>query len=195
LRGNPEYIRRMKLDALPTRDRLVTTAARLFRQKGFNGVGLTEILDLSRTPKGSLYHHFPDGKPGLARAAAEQTAQGMSEIIDDAFASAPGWQAGATNLCFKLAKLFDILDATDDCPLSAMLFDGPDTEEFRGLASGIFQGWIDLMAAHGRRLGLLASEADIRAEFLLMAIEGGWTLARARRASQVLRALPSRLFP
>jgi TetR/AcrR family transcriptional regulator, lmrAB and yxaGH operons repressor len=178
----------------PTRDRLVTTAARLFRQKGFHGVGLAEILDESRAPKGSLYHYFPEGKPALARAAAEQTADGMAKIIDDAFATATDWEAGATTLCYKLAKLFDILDATDGCPLSVLLFDGPDTDGFRLLANGIFQSWINRIAAHGLRLDLAKASAIDRAETLLMAIEGGWTLARARRDSGVLRSLPARLF-
>jgi TetR/AcrR family transcriptional regulator, lmrAB and yxaGH operons repressor len=185
----------MQLDDLPTRDRLVTTAARLFRQKGFNGVGLTEILEASHTPKGSLYHHFPDGKLGLARAAAEQTSDGMAEIIDASFVGATDWQFGATTLCYKLAKLFDLLDATDRCPLSVLLFDGPDTGGFRDLADGIFRDWIARLASHAQRLGLSEPQATTSAETLLMTIEGGWTLARARRDSGVLRSLPARMFP
>lgn len=185
----------MQPDDTPTRDRLVTTAASLFRQKGFHGVGLAEILEASRTPKGSLYHHFPEGKPALARAAAEQTAHGMAEIIDAAFATAPDWQTGATTLCYKLAKLFDILNASDRCPLSALLFDGPESDGFRTLASAILQGWIARLAGHGARLGLPVAEATAQAETLLMTIEGGWTLARARNTSDVLRSLPARLFP
>jgi TetR/AcrR family transcriptional regulator, lmrAB and yxaGH operons repressor len=184
----------MNTDDLSTRDRIVTTAARLFRQKGFHGVGLSEILEASHAPKGSLYHHFPEGKPALARAAAEQTSVGMAQIIDDAFKSASDWEHGATTLCHKLARLFDILDATDGCPLSVLLFDGPDNDGFRTMANDIFQSWINRMAAHGQRLSPHDSTPVLRAETLLMAIEGGWTLARARRNSAVLRSLPARLF-
>ena len=184
----------MQTDDLSTRDRIVTTAARLFRQKGFHGVGLSEILEASRAPKGSLYHHFPEGKPALARAAAEQTSVGMAQIIDDAFKAALNWETGATTLCYKLAKLFDVLDATDGCPLSVLLFDGPDNDGFRTLANSIFQSWINRIAAHGLRLNPSDVTTIRRAETLLMAIEGGWTLARARRDSGVLRSLPERLF-
>lgn len=54
-----------------TRDRLVQAATRLFRQRGYDGTGLTEILTEAGVPKGSLYHHFPEGKADLACAAAD----------------------------------------------------------------------------------------------------------------------------
>ena len=56
---------------LSTKDKLAWTAAKLFQEKGYNGVGLTEILTTAGTPKGSLYHHFPNGKADLALEAAE----------------------------------------------------------------------------------------------------------------------------
>ena len=37
-----------------TRDKLVTTAARLFRQQGYHGTGLAAILAGAGVPKGSL---------------------------------------------------------------------------------------------------------------------------------------------
>lgn len=55
-----------------TRDRLIATAIRLFQQRGYHGVGLTELLKEARAPKGSLYHHFPEGKNALAEAAIER---------------------------------------------------------------------------------------------------------------------------
>ena len=36
-----------------TRDRLVTAATRLFRQRGYDGTGLAEILAEAGVPKGS----------------------------------------------------------------------------------------------------------------------------------------------
>ena len=51
-------------DEPTSRDRLVTAATRLFRQRGYDGTGLAEILSEAGVPKGSLYHHFPDGKAG-----------------------------------------------------------------------------------------------------------------------------------
>ena len=55
---------------LPTKDRLIHAAATLFRTRGYHGVGLADVLADAKAPKGSLYHHFPNGKSDLALAAA-----------------------------------------------------------------------------------------------------------------------------
>jgi TetR/AcrR family transcriptional repressor of lmrAB and yxaGH operons len=181
-------------DALPTRERLVFEAARLFRHKGYHATGLAEILAAIGLPKGSLYHHFPDGKAGLAIAAADWTVDVLINIIDDAFAPAPTYQAGATHYCHKLARLFDITVDDDACPISVLLFDGPENAAFRAHADAVFQRLTAAIAAHARRFGMEEAAAHEQAETLLITVEGGWTLARARRQSDVLRSLPARLF-
>lgn len=182
-------------DDRSTREKLVTDAALLFRKKGYHATGLAEILSASGLPKGSLYHYFPDGKVGLAMAAADWTATGLIRIIDSAFGPAPDYQAGATHYCHKLARLFDISEDIDACPISALLFDGPEIDAFRAHADVLFQNLIGSIASHARRFGMSEAQAQRAAETLLITVEGGWTLARARRKSDVMRSLPARLFP
>ena len=59
----------MKSAADSTRARLIAAALRLMQCHGYCGVGLAAILEVADAPKGSLYHHFPEGKEGLAVAA------------------------------------------------------------------------------------------------------------------------------
>ncbi len=177
-----------------TKNRLIAVAALLFRQKGYHATGLSEVLATAQVPKGSLYHHFPDGKSDLARAAADWTATQIIQIMDDAFVPAPDFATGATTLCYKLAKLFDLQTTAATCPISALLFDGPESESFRAHAEATFDRLAAHLAHHAQRQGLSEADATARAETLLIAIEGGWTLARARRDSAVLRRLAQSLF-
>lgn len=179
---------------LPTRERLIVTAAMLFRRHGYHATGLAELLALAQVPKGSLYHHFPDGKADLAMAAADWVAGEYMRIMDDAFGPAEGFVQGATTLCYKLAKLFDMLEATDACPLTAMLFDGPEGAAFRDHAQAGFARLAGHLAGHGVRLGLGTEQAQDKAELLLMAIQGTWTVARTQRHAGALRKLAGRLF-
>jgi TetR/AcrR family transcriptional regulator, lmrAB and yxaGH operons repressor len=179
---------------LSTRERLVITAATFFRQKGYHGTGLAEILESAKAPKGSLYHHFPDGKQDLALAAADWASQGMLRIIEDAFLPANDYRTGATTLCYKLAKFYDIAEGWNGCPVSHALFDGPLNETFRQKADQIFSAWTKAIADHGVRLGEAADQASDKAETLIMSIQGAWVLARARQSSDVLRHIPKRLF-
>ncbi len=180
-------------DTISTRERLIITSAGLFRDKGFHGTGLTEILKASGLPKGSLYHHFPLGKSDLAVASADWISHVMIDIIHDAFEHAETPEQGGTTLCFKLAKLFDI-DNWQGCPIYSILFDGPGNEVFRAKAEEIFQSWNDTTRDHMVRLGMAPDLAEGRAEALMIAIEGAWVLARSRRSSDVLRRVPSYLY-
>lgn len=184
----------MDMTDLTTRDRLITTAAMLFRQKGYHGTGLSEVLDAARVPKGSLYHHFPQGKADLARAAADWTAVEIMKIMDASFDPAADFVSGATTLFHKVAKLFDLTQAANACPISALLFDGPESDDFRAHAAAVFARLTAHIATHATRLGLPDAEAQAQAETLLITLEGGWTLARAHRNSDLLRRVPGRLY-
>jgi TetR/AcrR family transcriptional repressor of lmrAB and yxaGH operons len=179
---------------ITTRDRLIQTSALLFRKKGFHGVGIAEILAATGLPKGSLYHHFPNGKQDLAIASAEWASAGMTRIINDAFEEASDFESGATTLCHKLAKFFDLSGGWDGCPVSNTLLDGPENEEFRSKVAEMFEGWIECASGHGVRLGLETSDARDQAELLLLAIQGAWSMARAKQSSEILRRLPERLY-
>lgn len=184
----------MKSQTPSTRDRLISSAARLFRQNGYHGTGLAQVLTDSHTPKGSLYHHFPDGKSDLAMAAASWVSTGMIGIIDDAFVEADSFAGGATTFCYKLAKLFETGDDWQSCPISAMLFDGPSNDEFRNHADHLLTSWSAQTSKHGQRLGMSEAEADAASELLLMTVQGAWTLARARKSADVIKRIPIYLY-
>jgi TetR/AcrR family transcriptional regulator, lmrAB and yxaGH operons repressor len=187
------YVRRMTEEPT-TRDRLVFAATRLFRQRGYDGTGLAEILTEAGVPKGSLYHHFPDGKADLACAAADWTASEIVRVIDDSFRAAPDWRHGATTFCYKMAKLFDILHSADACPIFGLMFEGPEQTRFRAHAEAAFDRIIAGASRHGSALGLPDAMAHEQAETLIIAFQGAWTLARMRRSADVLRSLPNRLY-
>lgn len=180
----------MKTAALPTKDRLIRAAAQLFRARGYHGVGLNDLLAEASAPKGSLYHHFPNGKTDLALAAATWASDEMLRVIAASFADAKSFDDGATTLCFKLAKLFDLTGQQDGCPIGSTLFEGPENAAFLEHADRCYQGWIEEVQDHATRFGMGEKEARQRAEHLFLLIQGGWQLARAKRSSEVLRDLP-----
>ncbi|WP_170337156.1 TetR/AcrR family transcriptional regulator [Ruegeria arenilitoris] len=173
---------------LPTRDRLIQTAAELFQRSGYNGVGLSELLAEAQAPKGSLYHHFPKGKSDLALAAASWASDGMLELIAASFKDARDFRDGIETLCHKIAKLFDKSGRWETCPISATLFEGPENQLFRDHAYRLYESWIAQVRGHAERFGV--EHPQETADTLFIMLQGGWQLARARRNSDVLRNLP-----
>src|SRR6202167_3250427 len=53
------------------RSRMVEGAVRLLATKGVEGTSFAEVLDATGSPRGSVYHHFPGGKPELLHAALD----------------------------------------------------------------------------------------------------------------------------
>jgi TetR/AcrR family transcriptional repressor of lmrAB and yxaGH operons len=63
------------------RQPIVNAAVTLFRQQGYAGTGLNDIVDASGAPKGSLYHYFPAGKATIAVAAVEEAGRRVAETM------------------------------------------------------------------------------------------------------------------
>lgn len=57
-----------------TRNRILTVAAHIFHQKGYNCTSLSDILHASEMSKGALYHHFSN-KEDLLFAVVEEVYQ------------------------------------------------------------------------------------------------------------------------
>jgi TetR/AcrR family transcriptional regulator, lmrAB and yxaGH operons repressor len=65
-----------------TRSRILQSAVLLFRQRGYHGVGVNDILAAAQAPKGSLYHHFPGGKAELAVAVTESITDAIFAMVE-----------------------------------------------------------------------------------------------------------------
>lgn len=180
---------------LTTREKLAWTALKLFQEKGYHGVGLREVLEVSGLPKGSLYHHFPNGKVDLALEAADFAHRETARIIDDAFREAQDFPDGARTLFFKMAKMYELMGNHVGCPIGSILFAGPDYENFRAKSEEYFALWIAQLTDHALRLGVPNDRAQVEGEHTFFCLQGGWTLARVRRDSDVLRDLARNTWP
>ena len=55
------------------RERMIDSAQRLLARRGYGAATFSAVLSDSHAPRGSIYHHFPDGKDQLVAAAIERT--------------------------------------------------------------------------------------------------------------------------
>src|SRR5437867_8754882 len=58
-----------------SRASMVRSAASLIRTRGVNATSFSEVLADSGAPRGSIYHHFPQGKEQLAGEAIRWTSE------------------------------------------------------------------------------------------------------------------------
>jgi len=69
-----------------TRERILAAGAQVVGQKGFNGAGLSEILQVAGVPKGSFYHYFgskEDFGVALIERARDEYLEALRPIVGD----------------------------------------------------------------------------------------------------------------
>jgi TetR/AcrR family transcriptional repressor of lmrAB and yxaGH operons len=169
-----------------TRDRLLEAATTLLRRSGLAGAGINEIVRESGAPKGSVYHHFPEGKDEIVREALARHAQVVVAFIDAAVAGKRAPPA-------KLEALFEAFAVRVEqggfrytCPAGTVCLDleaGMD-----GLRLAVADSFDAYVGAIARHFPLATSQRTVSfAGLALTAIEGAYVRSRAERSGASFR--------
>ncbi|MBQ7563546.1 MAG: TetR/AcrR family transcriptional regulator [Lachnospiraceae bacterium] len=67
--------------AAETREKLLSSARRLFSEKGYQGTTVREINRSVKLADGLLYHYFPDGKREIFRTILEESARQSADLF------------------------------------------------------------------------------------------------------------------
>ena len=68
--------------AVSTREQLLRSAARLFREQGFHGTSVAEVASAAGITKSSLYHHFPS-KQALLAEILKDTVSRVTPAVEE----------------------------------------------------------------------------------------------------------------
>ncbi len=174
--------------SVPTRQRLVTAAAELFRRQGYAATGIKAILTAAGAPYGSMYHFFPGGKAELGRAVIEEGGLAYQALVA-AFFHDDVDPVDATEQFFDGGA--DLLESTafaDACPIATIAGEIADTHEsMRVVAAAAFDSWMSTLAAHLVGHGAEPERADAAAVELFCLVEGAFLLGRTTRSAEPVR--------
>jgi TetR/AcrR family transcriptional regulator, lmrAB and yxaGH operons repressor len=161
-----------------TRSRILKAALRLFRQHGYHGVGLNDILAMAQAPKGSMYHHFPGGKEEIGVAVVALIHQGVLGLID-AQAQAPSTALAVRRI--GSAMLDTLTRAGHDlCTLyAAFAAERNASPRLAQAVSDSYAGMASRLETRLRAEGVPRQAARDKAALVVMLLEGGSLLAAA----------------
>ncbi|CAM3780942.1 TetR/AcrR family transcriptional regulator [Kibdelosporangium persicum] len=161
-----------------TRERVLKTAAALFRTQGYHATGLNQVLAEGGAPKGSLYFHFPGGKEQLAVESLRLSGGELSERFRQT--------QSLDEVLELLGKRLVESDFREGCPIATVALDAAaDSEQIRQACDGAYAGWERVIADSLAEQGIKNAEA--LATTVLAAIEGALLLARTRKDLAPLR--------
>ena len=180
-----------------TRERLITTAAELFRRQGYTQTGVNQIIQEAGATSGSFYHFFP-AKQDLLMAVVDHIASVFETEI---------YAAAADHADEPLEELFEILalyrkHLRDSgfafaSPMAALSAEVSENHpQVRARLAEIFADWTGRIEAlldnAGDRLPTTLDRAAL-AELILCATEGAVLGIRLNRSLEPFEAILSQL--
>jgi len=168
---------------------MVQAAAGLFRDRGFDGTGFREVVEVAGTTPGVIYHHFPGGKAELAIAVVSSVGDRIAERVEAACATLPPRQA-----------IDGLLDAIEHgmvggelrpgCPIVAITLAADDPQgELRGASDHFFGRLRSAVQGCLVRDGIATDDASTYAALAVAACEGAVIMCRANQSAEPLRAI------
>src|SRR5438046_3074339 len=137
------------------RRKMIVSQALLQRERGVAGTALPDVLEHSGAPRGSIYHHFPNGRAQLAEEATEWAADFITRRLEASLADGDVLAALDAFTTDWLAVLRDSGFAAG-CPVVAGALD----ETTRGAAAAGFRRWEQLLTDSLTANGLAAAHAE-----------------------------------
>ncbi len=173
-----------------TKERLITEAARLIRQKGFTGTSVSDLMAATGVKKGSLYFHFPS-KDDLSLAVLDRSRDKILTFFENAL-------TGETPAdC--LSNFFDAVVSSHSrsgfvggCIFGNTALEMSDGDKrYADVVDRVFADMSTRLAAvvvAAQKAGQVRADlpADALAEQIVITLEGGIMLARLRKDEKPL---------
>ena len=180
--------------AKDTRARMVETTARLLQHRGYHGTALSDILEESAAPRGSLYFHFPGGKDQIVIEATRAAVAKATQALREALAGAKNPAQGVRAYLETAARIMRETDYTFGCPVAPVILDASaGLTELAKLCRRAFEEWVDLLQTSFVQAGVPRRRAFALAQLVISSIEGSMLLARAYRESGPLMTVAAEL--
>jgi AcrR family transcriptional regulator len=185
-----------------SRERMVRSAASLIRTRGVNATSFSEVLADSGAPRGSIYHHFPEGKQQLADDAIRWTSERVLAHLRAGTAVTP---SGVLMRFIEMwRKVVLASRGSAGCVVAGVALDTDAGAAGQiDLVRSTFRSWVALLAEQLRTVGVPSDRATSIALTAVASMEGALILCRAEGnakpldavAEEVLRLLPETRRP
>src|SRR5271167_4269843 len=128
--------------ASDSKGKTLAAAIKLFRQQGYHGTTLHDILAAGGSPRGSLYFHFPKGKEEIGEAALGLAAEAMRRAIAHAAETSENAETFLTRIARGMASDLERSGYQEGCPIATTALEAAAQSEVLGAAArNAFQKW------------------------------------------------------
>ncbi|MDX2078940.1 MAG: TetR/AcrR family transcriptional regulator [bacterium] len=170
-----------------TREQLLDITCQLLEVQGYHATGLNEIIQTSKTPKGSLYYHFPGGKDELTEQALNQTGKIVLERIKTNLDAYDDPAQAVAEFIRTLAGFVAQANFRTGGPITTVASETAGTNDrLRLVCKAVYEAWRGAFADKFIQSGISLTRAHRLAFAVLGLIEGGIILSRTYHDTQPL---------
>jgi AcrR family transcriptional regulator len=170
--------------------RMVDGAVRLLATRGLQGTSFSEVLELTGAPRGSVYHHFPEGKDQLVGLAVDRAGQNALALVDS-WAGSDAEQV-TRNFLAVWRELLVRSHLTAGCSVLAVTI-ATDSPDLLGHAAEVFRAWRSHLAALLAQAGIEPAIAGRFAALLVASSEGAVVMSRAEQSLEPFELVAGQL--
>ncbi len=173
------------------RKKMIEGAAQLLARNGLQSTSFAEVLEHTGAPRGSVYHHFPEGKDQMVAAAVDLAGDFLVALLDK--------RAGATSVAVAehfLAIWRGVLaqsKCASGCAVLAVAV-ATDSPDLLNHASAVFRQWRARLAELLEQGGLARKDARRFATVLIASAEGAVVMSRAEQDIEPFETVAKQLL-
>jgi TetR/AcrR family transcriptional repressor of lmrAB and yxaGH operons len=165
-----------------TKQRMVGAVRQLIREHGYHSMALSDVVERSASPRGSLYYHFPQGKVQMAAEAAEVHTREQVDLINQL--------AGEATTAEDLVRAYvdrarDGMRASDygrGCAIAPLVLEvGESSEELGAASRRAYFLMVETLALQFVVLGADPAGSRELAHATLAGVQGAMVTSRALR--------------
>jgi TetR/AcrR family transcriptional regulator, lmrAB and yxaGH operons repressor len=168
-----------------SKERMIAAARRLFREHGYLGTALSDVVTESAAPRGSIYFHFPGGKEELA---TEVTLLHAADNIAHINRAAATTRTAAQLIAAFMARRRDELVSSnyrEGCAIAPIVIEStPASGQLSDATRRAFQDQITTLSARLTEKGVPHDRAAQLATNVWTSLEGALILSRVLRSPE-----------
>lgn len=163
---------------------MLAAAEELFRARGYEGVGVAEVLEAAAAPRGSLYFHFPGGKEQIGVEAVKRVGQAAVDGFRALGESGVDLNQFVERVFKSTAKTVKERGYNASCPIFAIATEMSDANpKLMAAVREVFASWESEIAAAAVARGMSAKNAAEFASAMVTAIGGAMVVSKAQRST------------
>lgn len=171
--------------------RMVDAAIKLLARHGFQGASFGAILQESKAPRGSIYHHFPGGKNELVATAIDIAGQRTVALVQGMRGRSA--EEIVTGFVAAWRAVLQVSDFGVGCSALGLTVSA-DVPELVDRAGAVFRSWRAALTEVLEAAGLETDHARGLSTMMLAACEGAVVLCRAERSFEPLDVVAEQLL-